>query len=317
MPWYRSDRRIERPGQAVYLLQQSVEKAVKALMVADGIDEDELRRQPFGHDSLTTVLAFIEGILHIPAYANAVEPLLDTVSDDFESTGEIFECLENVKGQAKGHLAQELAIVGPDEVRWAVNWMRTSRIDSVRKARAVLPSRLYLKADPGADGGASFVDGLMRLLRPVLRSEPISDRRWMASGQSAAGFFASAAPQLLKRTRRDETQMFTIDRDPFVSKLVSQGWALPHLMVLAALTFPHATTSRYPAPVDAPEDLREAAKCGKMGNQHYTGALGVVDQIRELNEQTKIVLEDLRPFLRSTSMTREAAVGAEELHPDS
>ena len=36
--------------------------------------------------------------------------------------------------------------------------------------------------------------------------------------------------------------------------------------------------------------------------------LGIVDQIRELNEQTTIVLEDLKPFLRGTYMLREAAL---------
>ncbi len=303
---FQSDHQIRHPGQTVYLLQQSVEKAVKALMVADGEDERALLRKPFVHDSLTIVLTFIERILTIPAYANAVDPLLETVSEDFESTTEVFEYLEYAKGLVKETLEKELAVAPPGQVREIVNWMQRSRRDSVSSVRASLPSQFQVDADLGADGSGSFVDGMMRSLCSVFRNETIPAGHRTASRKSVAGFLGEAAPWLFQGPRHDGPQTITLDRDATVSKLVWQGWALPHLMFLAALTFPHSTTSRYPAPTGAPDDPRDAAKCGMMGAQHYSRALGVVDQIRELNEQTRIVLEDLRPFLRGTYMVREA-----------
>ena len=190
--------------------------------------------------------------------------------------------------------------------------MRTSREETARRVRASLPSRFRLRPDQGADGSASAVDGLMRSLRPVLRNVPIPAEHWAASGTSVTKLLDAAAPGSFQGTRPEDTQTFTVDRDSTVVKLMCEGWALPHLLLLAALTFPHATTSRYPAPIGAPDNPWDAAKCGKMGAQHYTRTLGIVDQIRELNEQTTIVLEDLRPFLRGTHMLREAVVETDE-----
>ena len=312
VPWYRFEHQVEQPGQAVYLLQQAVEKAVKALMVADGMDENALGKGPYGHDNLTIVLSFFERILEIPAYANAVGPLLGSISEDFEDITEISEHLRDAKGLVKETLAKELAVAPPCLVKGIVNWFETSRRDSVSNVRASLPSRFKVKVEPSADGSSSYVEGLMRNLDSVVEKETIPARHRVASEESTASFFAAVAPWLFQRTQQDQARIVTLDRDLDVSKLVRQGLALPHLMFLAALTFPHATTSCYPAPVGAPDDPVEAARCGQLGSQHYTRELGVVDQIRELNEQVKIVLQDLRPFLRGTSMIREATASIDE-----
>ena len=116
-----SSSRIRHAGQAVYLLQQSVEKAVKALMVADGEDEKALRRRPFVHDSLTIVLTFFERIINLPAYKDSLDPLLGTLSEDFDSAAEVSEYLEYVKGRLKDGLVAELAVSPPDQVRQIVD----------------------------------------------------------------------------------------------------------------------------------------------------------------------------------------------------
>ena len=75
------------------------------------------------------------------------------------------------------------------------------------------------------------------------------------------------------------------------------SWALSTLYLLAALTFAHEASARYPAPMDAPTDATEAARRGRLGVQHYTETLGIVSRFHELNRLACLVLENMEPLL--------------------
>ena len=69
------------------------------------------------------------------------------------------------------------------------------------------------------------------------------------------------------------------------------------LVLLAALTFPHEASARYPAPMDTPTDAIEAASRGRLGVQHYTDTLGIVSRFHDLNSLAGLVLEYMDPLL--------------------
>ena len=90
----------------------------------------------------------------------------------------------------------------------------------------------------------------------------------------------------------------TIIRDNLINDVVLPlTWTLPALYMLAALTFPHEATARYPAPWDAPDDAIEAAKLGKLGTRHYTESLGIVEQLRQIHDLTALMLANMKPLL--------------------
>ena len=98
--------------------------------------------------------------------------------------------------------------------------------------------------------------------------------------------------------RNTEKSSLTIIRDKMISDLIlPQLWTLPTLYMLAALTFPHEASSRYPAPLGAPPDAVEASRCEKLGTQHYNNSLGIVAQLPALHQLTRLVLDSMKPLL--------------------
>ena len=72
LPWLRH-RIPPDPPVAVYLLQQSIEKSAKSLMIAVGENEHILSRSPYSHNTLATVLKFTERQLNRPYLRDAFD----------------------------------------------------------------------------------------------------------------------------------------------------------------------------------------------------------------------------------------------------
>ena len=120
------------------------------------------------------------------------------------------------------------------------------------------------------------------------------------SAESEGAFKDVVAPiasELVEQFREAEQSVVTVPRDRILSEFALPSWALSTLYVLAALTFPHEASARYPTPMDAPTDAIEAASRGWLGIQHYTETLGIVSRFHELNRLACLVLENMDPLL--------------------
>ena len=89
-----------------------------------------------------------------------------------------------------------------------------------------------------------------------------------------------------------------------------QAGAEVRLFILACVTFPHATSTRYPAHPDAPVDYREAAffkvgdsgkarQMGGMGTQHYSNEIGVIYYSRRLAGEAEWTAQAMQDWWRS------------------
>ncbi len=100
---------------------------------------------------------------------------------------------------------------------------------------------------------------------------------------------------------QSERQFIRFKRDRIVAETLLPTWAQIALYLLACITFPHEVSSRYPSPPSAPSDPIEAAQKGKLGYEHYTVELGVVDCLPELTRVSRLMLDALGPALSKAS----------------
>ena len=109
---------LSDPPLAVYLLQQSVEKAVKALLVAYGQDEATVKRT-FGHNSLRAYL------VHFRRLTDALEPHFGTMqastSIDFQNPVEDLRALEATRYRS------EWAAAPLERVLWVCSFLAKLR----------------------------------------------------------------------------------------------------------------------------------------------------------------------------------------------
>ena len=84
------------------------------------------------------------------------------------------------------------------------------------------------------------------------------------------------------------------------------------LFNLACVTFPHATSSRYPAHPNAPVDSRKAAffkagdsgkarHMGGIGVQHYSNEIGVIFYFRRLADEAEATAKVMQDWWRSAT----------------
>ena len=290
------------PEVAVYLLQQSVEKAAKALMVARGHGEDTLKKRPYGHDSLTVVLEFFRQQLSVPGFSKALDILLRTQSLEVDDAEEVRKSIEDLMRKAQAGDLTELAVLPPEAVRAIVNLMQTLRERFVGHLRASLRSKTPLRFNSHGVEDSTAIDLLWDIATSALQTDPLPADQMAAAKEIIGIVFGSVDRQVAKGLRDIDGQRITIDRSQLLSDVFLPLWALLSLYLLAALTFPHEASSRYPTPVEAPDDARDAARQGLLGTRHYTPALGIVALLPELNLLIGLVLQDIKPLLSNASV---------------
>ncbi len=281
------------PDTAIYLLQQAVEKAAKSLMFASGEDEDTLRKQ-YGHNSLLVVLEFIRQRFTDESYRTMFDSLLEYQSLGAHSVDEALKATDDLIHKAKSRNLRELAVLPPDAMRIMVELMANLHKQTVAAAKRLLRAKTSVTVDPSSVADSSAGDYIMAVATAAMR------RNQLAPDVEAAvrSVVDSVALGWIETWRKFERGSLTIIRDKMLSDLIlPQLWTLPALYMLAALTFPHEASCRYPAPWNAPTDAIEAARHEKLGTQHYTNSLGIVAQLPALHQLTRLVLDSMGPLL--------------------
>ena len=281
------------PQVAVYLLQQAVEKAVKSLMFAAGKDEDILRRR-YGHNSLLVMLDFIRQRFSDEPYRQMFDSLLEYQSLGFSSADEALKATDNLIKQVNNRNLRELAALSPDAMSVMVELTDNHRKQTIALTNRLLSPKTFVTIDASNVADSSAADYIMAVATAAMRRDQLA----ADVEASVRKIIDPVALEWIESWRASESIRLPIIREKMLSDLIlPQFWTLPALYMLAALTFPHEASSRYPAPWNAPSDPLEAARCDKMGVQHYTASLGAVVQLPALHQLTRLVLDSMRPLL--------------------
>lgn len=290
------------PEIAVYLLQQSVEKAVKALMVADGKDEKDFPRE-FSHNSMKAVLNFLERRLSLHTF----DQMMDTLSRDatmgLPDATESHAAFERVKRGSMAGEFRELAVMSADEMVPLVQLIDNLHQAIKSKVRSLIPSRSRVWVDSGQIAGPSAMDYLWELVNSLFEESPtLSDEATTV----AKALIDSLVSQMTEQIINHEESDIRINRDWLLSNVIMpQLWTPMSLYLLATLTYPHEASSRYPAPFGYPEDSKEALQQGKLGTQHYTEDLGIIVLLPEIHRWTRATLDSMDPMLEVVASRAE------------
>ena len=292
----KSQHLAPSPETAVYLLQQAVEKAAKSLMFAAGEDEDTLRKE-YSHNSLLVILDFIRQRFTDESYRKMFNSLLNYRPLGVGNADEAIRATEDLIHKAKSGTLRELAVLSPDAMSVKVGLMLNLHNQTTTVTNRLLRAKTSVTVDPSTAADSSATDYIMDVETAAIRRNQLAPDM----EEAVRGLVDPVALGWNETWRRTERSRMSIIRDRVLSEVIlPQSWTLPALYMLAALTFPHAVSCRYPAPWDAPTDAIEAARRGKLGTQHYTDSLGIVAQLPALHQLTRLVLDSMGPLLSRT-----------------
>ena len=231
------------PDIAVYLLQQAVEKAAKSLMFAAGEDEDSLRKQ-YGHNSLLIVLDFIRQRFTNESYRTMFDSLLEYQALGVSSADEALRATDNLIQNVKSRNLRDLAVLPPDAMCVMIDLMANLHKQTVATTKRLLRAKTSVTVDPSRVSDSSAADYIMAVATAAIRRDQLAPD----VEATVRSLVDTVALGWIETWRSAERSSLIIIRDKMISDLIlPQLWTLPALYMLAALTFPHEGSSRYPA----------------------------------------------------------------------
>ena len=279
----REAKRNKSATHALYWTQQSVEKLVKAQLLAyGGCYCDAVG---VGHESLRGFVNNMSGLLGDQQLRELTDGLTGSDSQ-----------------QRLGNLQNQL---GDEELRTGIAIWRPVELE-------LLLGVVY-----------SFEEERESLLKKAFKSGVI---KYKSRNQFSALLRHAIPERLRRRTDVEETlarihSMLGICEHQLRGQEFSTSaksidnvfrWAETNvrLYILASATFPHVTSSRYPAHPNAPNDIKQAAmfkpgesgkakRMGGIGIQHYSDGIGVIYYARRLAEEAEITARSMLEWLRS------------------
>ena len=172
--------------------------------------------------------------------------------------------------------------------------MNKIREQTISVSKELVRPKVLVRTDTTGIADSSATEYIMAIATAAMRTDQLTED----SVTTARKVLDSVDLGWIDNWRRSKEADVTIIRENLINDVILPlSWTLPALYMLAALTFPHEATARYPAPLGAPDDAIEAARCGKLGTRHYTKSLGIVEQLSQLHKLTEMVLAHMKPLL--------------------
>ena len=305
-PYISSKRNIpDDPALAVYLLQQSAEKAVKAVAIASGEFETMSLKMEYGHNSLMLFSEVMLRILEIPM----VEPVINLAKISLGQRGEklpsIIEARERFQ-EIKRNIARyrasdipnwliEFAMLPSEQIKPVV--IMLSKIRSIMQSGIYKSLRTNLRFDPQKmrDYLENETESNLRdIFAPSFRDSRIPSDALALVLNMIPIFTGMNFRQLLETAiSKDAVDLRKISpmlgkRNVLEEQFLSV-WALCALMFLAAFTFPHESWARYP----------NKSPKNELDCNSYTPQIGIVGCLRELGQLTKDMVYDVDDMLET------------------
>lgn len=256
---------------ALYLIQQSVEKACKALLLEWG-------------DSFDAVV----GIRHRPLrvflkFAAKVKEKADMPPAIIRLIGEnSYDALDRFVNDQEQWA--RLAIMPPESVRALLSVRKALSDQHAKKLKHFPRSQKFTFVATSTDSAGMLAHEVARKFPNLHHKDTLEFARL---------FINIHRNDLSDATGRLVTVPITKRRMDWYLKRVN---AYARLFVLSVVTSPHEAYARYPAHPDSSLDGLEAIKGkrkGKFGIQHYDSRIGAFALIKEVVDETEAVLKDL------------------------
>ena len=299
----RSGQRL----QALFSVQQSMEKVIKGIHLSVGASYEEIEGHK--HDTLASFLALnrlIAGTDFVPfAWKKLFEPeIFENLSIVHQSSisgnqrkpkklrqelereyQEIFRIFgsRSISEEGARIFRSRLATLSPQMV--GVMLDTQGRVRELLTSATSKPFKLA-SVPPEAD----LVGWLMREIMPQVYSR-LPKKNWRKLSESEISIFKMFIDAIGEAKLREALQEPTQTSVELHFKWIV---AYLNLYILGAISWPHAVSTRYPTSPKGPSDPADAARENRMGSQHYSDEIGALAHVgtlaREAEWTTKVLI---------------------------
>ena len=290
----RFDNRIKKPARcsdpalAVYLLQQSIEKAVKAVAIASGQYEARDFVRFYKHNSLALIIN-----LNIKMLAKLKELGADYMMSlmgidlmDAESKLSTFEnqilgktTLMSKDGK-EVNIRQECMSLKPETIDLLIDLYILARqkiLDVIKTTFKVLPDMGIHKGHGNIKNTDAFIEKLSEEVTSRLNISPLSKEQLQVPEEVVKLMHSFGLEAENDIDRRDVTMHHLA------------VWAFSYsLLWLSYITFAHENSSRYPL-----KHKGNINTC-KLGCDDYDAQLGIVNRIGQLGYAASLTLSEIK-----------------------
>jgi len=292
----RKTVRCTDPALAVYLLQQSIEKATKAVAAATGkYSYSKLKSQ--GHNSLKILLSFYREVIDTIIKRPELNALGAGLGLDFsEGLNKIINLMMKVNKKTDKERKADGTLYYVDQLAGATN----TEIDLCLKLLLLLRNNAFLGVPKSIFGPHSKIVIDRKKINTSTPASIASSALEELAKQLAIPQLSKSTYELLENTvtllapdgitEEDSEEKIVIERP---TKEFLGQWSLIALLILAMYTFPHASTTRYPGPIT------KKATSKPNGYEDYNESLGIVSQLSRMGYVTMLALNELEPELET------------------
>lgn len=262
-------RHRESPQLALYHVQQSIEKASKALLVLTGdpkYSATYLRRE-LSHNSLKASLEFIR----VNAEIEDLKPLVRR-----SVKADVYDRLEEVIGES-GTYAEELAWLSPSKVEGFLNI--TGQITPDKLLGDIIPDRA-LTLTVGQVDETDLVGSLLDVTIDYLNLRGHEKEKEIARPLAQKIIDVQGESNILAKLRSEKK--IEIDIRGLIEELFIFARLVVGVYIMSALTFPHAALSRYPSEPGS--------------SQRYDASVGAIILIRNLAKEADRISTDFLKY---------------------
>ena len=266
---------------ALFWVQQSVEKSVKGLMFLKGRNYNNVTR--IRHQSLKGDLKLVHEVVHDSKLGEFVDRF--TCQDSQRELGRLQNRISNLSSQDLAEL--RLMPVGMvDKYRAVVGSMVKSReLSLAPNSRTNIKKQLWSDDSP-----IGQLEALHDFARQSANSGTSEFFKYMLNTYNVCEHYIGVSG--IASNPKLQNDLF---KEVFAFH--QRNEAQVQLYLLAAITFPHEASTRYPARPDSPPDPREAARDTKhdsFGVEHYSDDIGAYRRVRALAKDAESVAKTLQ-----------------------
>jgi len=277
------------PALAVYLLQQSIEKTVKAAAIASGQYKTKDFVGYYRHNSLALILNLIQKIVDriiSLGFGEVADGMgVDLVSSiakliDIENQVMDKPSLGLGTGGKKVDFRKESVHISAEVIDKVLDFLmeiRSSLLQAIASAFPYLAEVGIHKGYGKVDNPEAFARGLSDKVAGDLKVRSPTDAQINAGIElnRLLGKYGKQQGGELKRQELIENQL--------------ELWAFIALYLLTYITFAHESSSRYP---------QKPGTTAELGCDDYSYSLGIVDRLGRIGYMTGLTLNEMKPQLK-------------------
>ncbi|MYD36944.1 MAG: HEPN domain-containing protein [Dehalococcoidia bacterium] len=296
---------------ALFHVQQAMEKATKGLRLATGTTHEEVTRT--SHDTLDSLLRVFREPLEA---GNLLEAFLDLFNPEILERL-VFAHQGSISSNRKWSKKQRRQVYS--EYTRIAHFFRApevdkSEADNFRASVATYPPEII----------ELLIDTLRRIRETILGAtkEPIKIAplppgedwfQWLCSQviRQVSKRISNMKPRMLKKAEVGlvKAVLGPVDEPGLRAAMASRRlwrvsrqfeWVMAYLClyIVGTISWPHAVSARYPGRPAPAEEAIDAATAGRMGIQHYSDRIGAMELVGTLADEAEWATRILKRSLR-------------------